>query len=313
MGEDPTPRIGLVEATVVRATSVTKAPPRVAASSIFRTVLIKQPLRYPSRSPAEIKTGTRNSPTMSCGGRSSESTRGCWYHFETDALPTRPCPSCLSYFRIRVSGRVVARSRIAPVADLSFKETKLSLGLLGVNLPIQRRRRVLVKDVVLGYPDTPEKRPEGRGMITPDEVRGLVDHEVLEFSTEPRISVGYVELDDLSFLVTDAARRFEPVVPAKTHFFGTGPRRRPGQVRDDSRVQALQIRVPGSSRRHGPESRRRRRPTATLAVFALHHLDPVLVSDVPDPDTEVADRVLEVFDQFGWIESVFEVWGRGLR
>jgi hypothetical protein len=45
------------------------------------------------------------------------------------------------------------------MADLSFKETKLSLGLLGVNLPIQRRRRVLVKDVVLGYPDTPEKRP----------------------------------------------------------------------------------------------------------------------------------------------------------
>ena len=45
-GEDPTPRIGLVEATVVRATSVIRAPPRVAASSIFRTVLIKQPLRY---------------------------------------------------------------------------------------------------------------------------------------------------------------------------------------------------------------------------------------------------------------------------
>src|SRR5690349_16407356 len=77
-------------------------------------------------------------------------------------------------------------------------------------------------------------------MITPDEVRGLVDHEVLEFSTEPRISVGYVDLDDLSFLVTDAARRFEPVVPAKTHVFGPGQRRRPTHVRVDSRVQVDQ-------------------------------------------------------------------------
>jgi hypothetical protein len=94
-------------------------------------------------------------------------------------------------------------------ADLSSKQTELALGLLCLNEPIHRRRLAPVKDVVLGYPDTPQKRPERRGMITPDEVRGLVDHEVLEFSTEPRISVGDVDLDDLSFLVTDAARRFE--------------------------------------------------------------------------------------------------------
>jgi hypothetical protein len=46
-GDDPTPRIGLVEGTVARAASVTRAPPCMAASSIFRTVLIKQQLRLP--------------------------------------------------------------------------------------------------------------------------------------------------------------------------------------------------------------------------------------------------------------------------
>src|SRR6266853_5790375 len=130
-----------------------------------------------------------------------------------------------------VNLRDVWRVRSWGGGDLSSKQTELSLGLLCLNEPIHRRRLALVKDVVLGYPDTPQKRPERRGMIPPDEVRGLVDHEVLEFSTEPRISVGYVDLDDLSFLVTDAARRFEPVVPAKTHFFGPGQRRRPTHVR----------------------------------------------------------------------------------
>ena len=57
-------------------------------------------------------------------------------------------------------------------------------------------------------------------MITPDEVRGLVDHEVLQFLTEPRISEHYVDLDDLSLRITDAESRFKPVVPANTHFFG---------------------------------------------------------------------------------------------
>ena len=37
-------------------------------------------------------------------------------------------------------------------ADLSSKQTELSLGLLSLNEPIQRRRLAPVKDVVLGYP-----------------------------------------------------------------------------------------------------------------------------------------------------------------
>ena len=127
-GDDPTPRIGLVEGTVVRATSVTRAPPCMAASSIFRTALIKQQLRNPSRSPVEIRTGTRNSPTVSCGGRSSESTGGYWYHFETDALPTRPCPGCLSYFRIRASRLLRGLRRCSaapPLAEHHRKDGRL--------------------------------------------------------------------------------------------------------------------------------------------------------------------------------------------
>jgi len=56
------------------------------------------------------------------------------------------------------------------MADLSFKETKLSLGLLGVDQSIQRRRLALGRDVVPAYADTSKKRPERRGMNPKDKI-----------------------------------------------------------------------------------------------------------------------------------------------
>jgi len=46
-------------------------------------------------------------------------------------------------------------------------------------------------------------------------------------------------------------------------------------------------------------------------VVARDYVDAVLVPDHPGPHAELADRVLEVLDQLGWIEGVFGVWGRG--
>jgi len=50
---------------------------------------------------------------------------------------------------------------------------------------------------------------------------------------------------------------------------------------------------------------RGRRPALSLAVVARGDVDAVLVPDHPGPHADLADRVLEVLDQLGWIESVF--------
>jgi hypothetical protein len=47
------------------------------------------------------------------------------------------------------------------------------------------------------------------------------------------------------------------------------------------------------------------RPALSLAVVARDYIDAVLVPDHPGPHAELADRVLEVLDQLGGIESVF--------
>ena len=48
-----------------------------------------------------------------------------------------------------------------------------------------------------------------------------------------------------------------------------------------------------------------RRPALSLAGVAPDQVDAVLVPDVPDAHAEPADRVLEVLDQLGAIESAF--------
>jgi len=75
--------------------SVTRAPPCVAASSIFRTVLIKQQLRCPSRSPVEIRTVREVVRLCPAEADPARAPAGTGITFETDALPTRACPGCL--------------------------------------------------------------------------------------------------------------------------------------------------------------------------------------------------------------------------
>jgi hypothetical protein len=62
-------------------------------------------------------------------------------------------------------------------------------------------------------------------------------------------------------------------------------------------------RIPKSPKLGTKQLRTLRRPTLPLAVIAPDHMDAILVPDPAGPHAELADRVLEVVDQLGGIES----------
>src|SRR5229473_886137 len=80
-------------------------------------------------------------------------------------------------------------------------------------------------------------------MASPNKVRSLVDEKVVEFSTEPRIAVNHVDLNDLGVRSTGTARPSEPSVPANIHFFRRRKRTRPWNVKVDPRIDIFQMRV----------------------------------------------------------------------